>query len=158
MELEVLRDRRTNKPIMQVNNARITFRNFAGRGDKYNKQGDRNFALVIPNHEIADKFVAEGFNVKVKPPRDEDDTDFIYLPVKVKFNGRGPNLWLQTNKATLLTEDTVGVVDNIDIDYVDMDIVPYDWENDMGSGRSAYLKGGCVYQTADRFTMMNEEC
>lgn len=156
MELTVLRNERTGKPIMQVNHARITFRNFTGRGDKYNKQGDRNFALVIPNHEIADIFVAEGFKVKVKPPRDEDDTDFIYLPVKVKFNERGPRVYLEANRRTLLNEDTVGCIDNIDIDYVDMDIVPYDWENEMGSGRSAYLQACCVYQIVDRFAIDEE--
>lgn len=151
MELEILRNERTGKPLLQINDARIVFRNFSGRADKYNREGDRNFALLIPNEEIADALVDAGFNVKRKPPRDEDDNDFIYLPIKVAFNDRGPKVYLQATRRTLLNEDTIGCLDNIDIDHVDMDIRAYDWEVNGNTGRTAYLQGGCVYQIPDRF-------
>ena len=46
-----------NKGILEINNARLVYRNFQGRGDKFNREGDRNFSVVIPNQEIADKLI-----------------------------------------------------------------------------------------------------
>ena len=40
--------------ILQIDDARITYKNFKGEGTKYNRAGDRNFALIIPDKEIAD--------------------------------------------------------------------------------------------------------
>ena len=38
--------------ILQIDDARIAYKNFEGRGDKYNRQGDRNFVLIIPEENI----------------------------------------------------------------------------------------------------------
>ena len=138
--------------ILQIEDARIIYRNFAGIGSKYNREGDRNFAVIIPNQEICDQLTAEGWNVKIKPPRDEDDTPFMFLPVKVKFNNRGPNIYVQSaGNVKRLTEETVGMLDEIDIQSVDMDLRPYDWEVNGKEGRSAYLQAMNVIQNIDRF-------
>lgn len=138
--------------ILQIDEARIIYRNFSGEGSKYNREGDRNFAVVIPNQEMADALLEEGWNVKIKPPRDEDDSPFMYLPVKVKFNDRGPNVYLKTgNRVNRLNEDTIDCLDNIDIMSVDVDIRPYDWDVNGKSGRTAYLQAINVEQQCDRF-------
>ena len=104
------------KEILQIDDARIIYRNFAGVGGKYNREGDRNFAVVIPDEELADKLVEKGWNVKIKPARDEGDIPFMYLPVKVKFNDRGPAVYLQTgNKRNKLDEASIDCLDNVDI-------------------------------------------
>ena len=84
------------KGILQIDDARIIFPNFEGRASKYNRQGDRNFALVIDDREIADALIDEGWNVKIKPPREDGDAPFMYMIVKVKFNNYGPKVYLKT--------------------------------------------------------------
>lgn len=145
------------RDILQIDDARIIYRNFAGRGDKYNREGDRNFAVVIPDEETANELTNLGWNVKIKPPREDGDTPFMFLPVKVKFNGRGPNVYLQTGRnKNRLDEESVGLLDDIDIVCVNLDIRPYDWILHEGTpnekrGRSAYLQNIEVIQDVDRF-------
>lgn len=143
--------------ILQIDDARIIFRNFSGAASKFNRAGERNFALVIDDERVADELVKEGWNVKIKPGRDEDEAPFMYLPVKVKFNDRGPAVYLVTGgKRNRLDEESVACLDDVDILSVDMDIRPYDWVIQEGtpdekSGRTAYLQSICVTQEIDRF-------
>lgn len=143
------------RDILQIDDARIIYRNFAGRGDKYNREGDRNFAVLIPDEKLADELVERGWNVKIKPPREDGDTPFMFLPVKVKFNNRGPIVYLETGNAqNRLDEEGVGTIDDIDIVSVDLDIRPYDWGPigpDQKYGRTAYLEKIRVVQEVDRF-------
>ena len=141
--------------VVQIDDARIIYRNFAGAPSKFNREGDRNFAVVIEDQDIAEALTEKGWHVKIKPPREEGDEPFMFLPVKVKFNDRGPKVYLQNslggrNRVTL-DEDTVGILDNVDIINVDLDIRPYDWDVQGKTGRTAYLQSICVTQEVDRF-------
>lgn len=137
---------------LQIDDARIIYRNFSGEPSKFNREGDRNFAVVIDDEEIADALIEEGWNVKIKAPRDEDEAPFMYLPVKIKFNERGPRVYLRSGSRTIkLDEESVDCLDHIDIVSVDMDIRPYDWEVQGKTGRTAYLQAICVIQEVDRF-------
>lgn len=138
--------------ILQIDDARLVYRNFTGAGSKFNREGDRNFAVVIPDEEVKDALVAEGYNVKIKPPREEDDVPFMYLPVKIKFNDRGPNVYLQSGRAKhRLDDESISCLDDIDILKVDLDVRPYDWEVNGMTGRTAYLQSMHVIQQVDRF-------
>lgn len=142
----------TKQGILQIENARIVYRNFAGIGTKFNREGDRNFAVVIPNEEIKEELLEHGWNVKIKPPRNEDETPFMYIPVKVNFTNRGPAVYVVSGDSIQrLHEDTVEMVDEIDIQSVDMDLRPYDWEVNGKKGRSAYLQAINIVQNIDRF-------
>ena len=138
--------------ILQIDDARIIFRNFSGAPSKFNREGDRNFAVIIPEQEIADALIAEGWNVKIKPPREDGDTPFMYLPVKIKFNDRGPRVYLKSGSNMIrLDEESISCLDNVDIISVDLDIRPYDWNVNGMEGRTAYLKSIQVTQEVDRF-------
>lgn len=138
--------------ILQIDDARIIFRNFAGAPSKYNREGDRNFALVIDDQESADKLINDGWNVKVKAPRDEDDMPLMFLPIKIKFNERGPIVYLESGSSVnKLDEESVGVLDTMDILTVDLDIRAFDWEVNGKLGRTAYLQNIRVVQDVDRF-------
>ena len=140
------------KGILQIDEARIIYRNFSGAPSKFNREGDRNFAVVINDEEIKDALIEEGWNVKIKAPREEGDDPFMYLPVKVKFNERGPKVYLKSGKATnRLDEESIDCLDHVDIVSVDMDIRPYDWEVQGKTGRTAYLQSIWVTQEVDRF-------
>lgn len=140
------------KDILQIDDARIVYRNFSGTGSKFNREGDRNFAVVIPDQDIADELVNRGWNVKIKPPRDEDDTPFMFLPVKIKFNERGPKVYLQSGDKTVeLDEESIDCLDDVDLLGVDLDIRPYDWTVNGKEGRTAYLQSIHVVQEIDRF-------
>lgn len=145
------------KGILQIDDARIVYRNFSGIGSKYNREGDRNFAVVIDNQEAADALLDEGWNVKIKPPRDEDEDPFMYLPVKVKFNDRAPNVYLKSGtRQVRLDEESISCLDDIDIIGVDLDVRPYDWEVNGKTGRTAYLQSIRVTQDLDRFATEEE--
>lgn len=138
--------------ILQFDDAHIIYRNFSGAPSKFNREGDRNFAIIIPDQELADALIEEGWNIKIKPPREDGDSPFMYLPVKIKFTDRGPKVYLLSGKArNVLTEETVGMLDDIDILSVDIDIRPYDWEVNGKAGRTAYLQAMHVTQRVDRF-------
>lgn len=140
------------KNIMQIDDARIIFKNFEGRGDKFNREGDRNFSLLIEDPNTADAMIKEGWNVKIKEGRDEDEGPFMRLPVKVKFTDYGPRVYLNSaGNVTQLDEESISCLDNIDIESVDMDIRPYDWEVNGRTGRTAYLQSMEVIQRIDRF-------
>ena len=140
------------KNILQIDDARIIFKNFEGRGDKFNREGDRNFSLLIEDPNTAEALQREGWNVKIKEGRDEDDGPFMRLPVKVKFTDYGPNVYLISGgKRVELDEESIGCLDNIDIESVDMDLRPYDWDVNGRTGRTAYLQSMQVVQRIDRF-------
>ena len=140
------------KGILQIDDARIIYRNFSGAPSKFNREGDRNFSVIIPDEEQSQALIKEGWNVKIKPPREEGDSPFMHLPVKVKFNDRGPNVYLVTgDRMNKLDEETVGLLDDVDILRVDLDIRPYDWDVNGKTGRTAYLQSIKVIQQVDRF-------
>lgn len=138
--------------ILQIDDARIVYRNFSGAASKFNREGDRNFAVVIPTQEMADALIKKGWNVRIKPPREDGDDPFMYLPVKVKFNDRGPNAYLiSANRRSALNENTIGCLDDVEINCVNLDIRPYDWVVNGKEGRTAYLQAIEVTQNIDRF-------
>ena len=140
------------RSILQIDDAKIIYRNFAGVGSKFNREGDRNFAVLIEDEALAEQLTNDGWNVKIKLPRDEDDSPFMYLPVKVKFNERGPSAYLKIGRnMTRLDEESIACLDKINILSVDLDIRPFDWEVNGKVGRTAYLQAIRVTQDVDRF-------
>ena len=140
--------------MLQVDDARIAFGNFSGRGDKFNREGDRNFSLVIENEEDAQRLQEAGWNVKIKAPREEGDLPFMHMKVKVKFSDYGPRVILMTEGSTsrvVLNEETIGCLDNIDIARIDMDIRPFKGDMNGVPFQSAYLETMYVTQKYNRF-------
>jgi hypothetical protein len=120
---------------------RIIFRNFAGNQTQYNRPGDRNFCVVLPD-QLAEDLLRDGWNVKYRKPREEGDIPIAYLKVKVHYGkGRPPKVVMITSRGrTDLPEEMVQFIDLVDISYVDLIIRPYNWDVNGSTGISAYLK------------------
>ena len=152
----------TPNRIVEIDDARIVFRNFRGEGSRFNREGDRSFSVVIPDQETADELIDAGFNVKIKPPMEEGETPFMHMKVKVNFNDRGPIVWLVSgDRRVRLDENTVRRLDSIDIRSVNLDIQRgrEPWEINGQTGYAAYLRSIEVIQEIDRFSarMAEEE-
>lgn len=123
-----------------VEDARIIFRNFAGKEGQYNREGDRNFAVVLPA-DVAAEMLADGWNVRYLAAREEGDEDTPYISVSVSFANRPPRVVLLTSTArTHLGEDSVEVLDWADIREADLIARGYDWDVNGKQGTKAYLQ------------------
>ena len=124
-----------------IENARIIFRNFAGREGQYNREGDRSFGVIIEDPEVEKRLKLDGWNVKYLKPRDEEDEDTPWVPVSVSYKGRPPRVVMINSRGrTDLGEDEVEVLDWMELENVDMILNPYEWNVNGKSGVKAYLK------------------
>lgn len=140
-----------------MENARLIFRNFEGREEKYNRKGDRNFGLIIEDPEVAQQLAEDGWNIKELTPKNNDDYDdtpevIYWLPVTVRFDNVPPKVMLVTrHKKTRLNEDNINTVDYANIAKVDLTVTPYDWEVNGKSGTKAYLQTAYITINEDEF-------
>ena len=141
------------KPIM-FDDARILFRNFSGREGQYNREGDRNFCLILSQEEAV-RLKDEGWNVKLLKPREEDDLPQPYLKVKVHFGSKNPpKVILMTSKGKhSLDAKTVSSLDWAEINRVDLTVNPWRYDVAGKTGIAAYLKAIYVTIEEDEFEM-----
>lgn len=129
-----------------LRDVRIIFRNLSGAETQYNRKGDRNFGLLLPDRETADRLASAGWNVKQLKPRINDEGEeqegSFWIEVSAKYGDtRPPKVVLVTSyNRTPLNEDTVGMIDAAVIMKVDITIRPYQWAMNGKVGTKAYLQ------------------
>lgn len=128
------------KKSITIEGARIIFRNFEGREERYNAKGRRNFCVLLDS-SIAEELIEDGWNVKYLKPREEDDEPLAYLQVKVIFGKVPPKIVVITSgKKQLFEEDDISKLDWMTFENVDIKIRPYEYDINGKTGVSAYLK------------------
>ena len=152
-----------NMESLVVNDARILFRNFAGKEGKFNPAGNRNFCLVIDDTKVAKDLEEDGWNVKYLTPRDPGEEPKPYLSVKVNYSQNPPKIYMMSGKFmdasgkvrfrnhTLMDEDTIASLDYAEIENVDIVVNPYQWEVNGRTGVKAYVKTMYVTIADDPF-------
>lgn len=123
-----------------VEDARLVFRNFSGKEGQYNREGDRNFSVVL-NDEVAKLMLKDGWNVKYLASRDEGDPDTPYIQVAVSYKNRPPHVVMITSTArTNLNEESVEILDWAEMKTCDLIARAYEWEVNGKTGIKAYLQ------------------
>lgn len=125
---------------LTIQDARIIFRNFAGKEGMYNAAGNRNFNVLL-DHDVAQAMLEDGWNVKYLKPREEGDEPQPRIEVTVSYKARPPRVGLISSRGrVLLGEDLIEILDYADIEKVDVIISPYSWTVGEKTGVKAYLK------------------
>lgn len=131
-----------NPSDLMIEDAKILFTNFAGSPTRYNSEGGkREFSVALPLNLVED-LEQDGWNVKFRKNADgEFDPERPYLGVKVSYKFKAPAIWLvAAGRKQLMTEDTVGTLDNITIKTADVVIHPSVYDVRGQQGISAYVK------------------
>lgn len=124
-----------------IEDGHILYRNFSGAASDFNREGDRNFNVIIDDPDVAQSMQNDGWNVKYRAPRDPQDPGTYHIKVNVNYrSARGPRVFLHTeNSVVELNDKTIGQLDQDDIVTCDMLISPFHWERNGSGGISAYL-------------------
>lgn len=125
-----------------VEDAELMFKNFSGEETPMNNLGKRNFCVKL-DHDVANVMAAEGWNVKSLPAREEGDEDQPYIKISVGFKARPPQITMIgsiTGTRTPLTEETVGILDYMDIVQCDLIAREFSWEVNGKKGITPYVQ------------------
>ncbi len=143
---------------LNIENAQIGFRNFAGLAGKFNPAGKRNFVVFL-DYDQAEMLERDGWNIRWLKAKDEDVNDQAYLPVSVNFDQNvEPKIILISSKGkTILKEDEIHILDWAEIVTTDVIITPYYWDVNGKKGVKAYLKIMYVTIQEDEFARKYED-
>lgn len=138
---------------LKIKNAKITFRNFRGEERRFNREGNRNFCIVLPE-EDALRLKEDGWNIRMRDPLEDGEPATGLLQVTVSFNNNRyiPKIVLVTSRGkTQMDEDMIGILDSAAIVKVDVCVRPREWEISGKTGIKAYCKTLYVTIEDDEF-------
>lgn len=137
--------------IENLTNRDIIYRNFSGRTSQFNKNGNMKFSIVIdPN--MADRLAKEGWNIKRRPSKNDENEEFCTLEVRVRFDlsfARPKIKQFTRGSSVNITEDNVGNFDNAEFETADVVLRQYLWSTPAGDS-------GVAAQLSEMYVRLNE--
>lgn len=119
----------------------ILYRNFTGKPDQFNPKGQMGNFTVVLDEEKGHELEEMGLNVKWKETPDGDKEP--RLKVFVRYENFPPHIYrVIDGNIKELSAETVGYLDNDDIQDVDLILSPYSYEASGRKGVKAYLSKG----------------
>lgn len=127
-----------------LRNAKLIFRNFEGKKSDFNKEGARNFSVML-NEDIANELREKGFHIKPLKKPSEDEEQMYSMKVNVRFDNYPPTIYMIVgNKKTSLNELTVKILDTAIITKADLEINPSHWTRRTGNGEESGVSAYCT--------------
>ena len=141
-----------NPEDIEFEDAAVRYLNLEGREGLYNAAGDRGFTVLVPANRV-DELIAKGWNIGFMKQRPDDDTPpQAKLDVSVSVKSFPSKVYMISDgNSTLLDEHTMGMIDAMEIESIDLVIRGYAWEVNGNTGVKAYLKNGYFNVAVDRF-------
>lgn len=147
------------RKILHLEDAQLimNFRNFRGIARGRIPEGTRNFCVYIPDELVQDLLADDWTLIEDTYNAKEGEPPKYYIRVRVRYDKYPPKIRLQSNNNMVdLTEESVGRLDNDDIEYVEMDINgslkrDNSGQYKQGNGRTAYLSKMFVKVRPDWF-------
>lgn len=114
---------RKRVPDIYIENGQIVFKNFAGAARQFNHEGDRNFCVFIDDPEAAERMREDGWNVKIRAPREEGEEPRNYIKVNVSYRYQTPDITVISGRNKIAySEDMISALDQADIMSCDLTI------------------------------------
>lgn len=141
-----------SKKNIAIENVKIIWRNFSGETSRYNKDGKRTFNIVLTDPADVELLRRDGWKIK-ELQRDEDEEEAWTMQVSVNYGRITPMVHMinSQGKKRLLNEDTIDLLDGVEIANVDLIIRPYEWDVNGETGTKAYVKSMYVTIEEDQF-------
>jgi hypothetical protein len=122
-----------------LNDVTLIFRNFSGKENTYNPEGNRNFAILLDKDE-AEKLKKLGWNVRYIMSNNDGDDEQGILGISVNFQVGAPKFFKILNGERI----PMGLDDLKDLDFfslkdVNLIVFPYEWTVGERHGVKAYL-------------------
>ena len=139
---------------LQLENAQIgrgSYRNFAGEKTQFNPAGKRTFVVIL-DEATGRQLEEQGWHIRWRQPRDDEEDPVALLTVEVKFGEYPPKVMLITgDNRTLLDESNIAILDTAEIARADIIVRPYNWEVNGNTGTKAYAKSMYITLQDDDF-------
>lgn len=138
---------------LSLRNVSIIYPNFSGKQSQYNPKGMRTFCITL-EEDLAHELTNDGWNVKFKPPRVEDEDGFYFMEVKINYNGlKDPKIVVinKHHRKDYLQEEQISRLDTEDIISANVVLNPYRWTVNNKEGIKAYLRSAYIFVDEDEF-------